>query len=92
MPVIYFNSEKSLNFLIRNSVIYTLRANPRRTGRAWICSNGRKVGIAVVEYVKKVEISNVNELERYASLSGFNSVQEWVEKVKSLNKRVPNVL
>ncbi len=82
MSVIYFNSEKALNFLVRNGVIYTLRANPRRTERAWICSNGRKVGIAVVEYVKKVKISNVNELERYVSLSEFNSVREWVEEVK----------
>ena len=92
LSIIHFKSEKALKFLITYGVVYTLRPNLRKTGKAWICNNRRKVADATVEYVEKITQSNAGILEEFVSKSGFDSVEEWLNEVKRLNGKIPDVL
>ena len=86
MPVIYFNVDKAMNALLKNSVVYTIR-HERSTGQAV----ARKGSYYKFEVLGNVVVKRVLQLNRataeaqlceYVSRSGFDTVQEWLSNVK----------
>ena len=77
--VMWFNVEEARNFLLKNLSVYTLRPKTRREGKEVLSYGGfGKKGVVYVVFVK--EINDDSELEEFVTESGFNSVEEWLEK------------
>lgn len=99
--VIWFNNVIARKQLIEHGVVYTFRTSRRTVGYQNAFYNDREndikmVKIGRVEIVKIAEWVDINEsierfLSNYVSLSGFNTVGEWVEAIISFihNRRLP---
>ncbi len=91
--VIYFKSARALEFLHRHGFVLTLRARRRSGGR-----HGVKIRrdlpatleVTVTEWGRLRLPEDRDKLEDYVLLSGFDSVDEWLEEVRRLNRgRLP---
>ena len=88
---IRFDSEKARDYLLSHGYVYTLRTwhSPRQV-MALAISDGKPIGrvfislIDVVPLVKKDQAKEI--LVKYVNESGFNSVDEWVEEFRRLNR------
>ena len=89
--VIIFQSRKALNFLLENGFVYTFRARQRKTGRDWVTDRRGGWKLANV-YIQLIGSMGVESLETFEECSGFNSVKEWIDEIKRLNKgKLPHV-
>ena len=85
------DSEKAFRQLMREGVLATMRNYPYRVGSVVkVYHRGRYVGKAVVEDVVPVTEPNLRYL---VGASGFDTIEEWVEEAKRLNKgRLPKYI
>ena len=76
--------------LVSVGVLATLRQYPYRVGQlVKVRHRGTYIGMAVVEYVGetgKVLLVSKDSVDRLVRLSGFNTLDEWLEEAKKLNK------
>ena len=92
-----FQNKKVLDYLLRHGRVYTCRLHKRGLndvlplvnlpcGRDWITNKrgGKKIADVLIVEIAQV---NISELDPYwVKRSGFNSKEEWIEAIKSLNK------
>lgn len=106
--VIWFNSEKAREQLKLNGIVITCRVRRKQfgfTNAVYRDDNGIMIVIGRVNVQKLTETidKNVIDMEikshrqafrKYLSLSGFESLSEWEEKVLSLNRKgkIPSYL
>lgn len=85
------DSEKAFRQLVKEGVLATMRDFPYKVGRVVkIYHRGRYVGWAIVEDVVPVTEPN---LRYFVGASGFDSVEEWIEEAKKLNRgRLPKYI
>lgn len=84
--VMIFNSEKARGSLLENGVVFTFRARRRkRVGDDWITD---KRGHPKIADVFIEEVGNVDPYALGVSVeySGFESLKEWFDEIKRLNK------
>jgi len=88
-PII-FADETARGQLTEHGRVYTFRKSKRTTGDTWwrTSRTGPKEGDCHVEEVDKIDPSS-DALEVFADESGFGSVEEWREAIKSLNGELP---
>ncbi len=78
------DSEKAFRQLVSEGILATMRNYPYRVGKVIrILHKGEYVGEAIIEDVVPVTKQNLKYL---VGVSGFDSVEEWVEEAKKLNK------
>jgi hypothetical protein len=71
--------------------VVTFRKTERTTGETWWRKSrlGTKGGDVTVEEIGVINPAKTSELEPYQELSGFASVNEWQQAIKSLNGSLP---
>jgi len=86
--VMIFQSRKALSHLLQRGVVFTFRPQRRKTGKDWITDRrgGRKIADVVVEEEGEFAPSG---LGLYLEYSGFNTLDEWIEEIRMLNRRMP---
>lgn len=92
--VIYFNSEKARNQLMKHDVVVTCRKRRKQFGMTTAIYKNEDNNTVVIGRVHVQKLCESISLERrhnalfraYLYLSGFKSVEEWKEEVKRLNK------
>jgi hypothetical protein len=86
--VIIFQSRKALNHLLQRGVVFTFRLHRRKAGMEWVTDRrgGHKIADVIVE---EEGVFTRHNLGLYVEFSGFNTLQEWIEEVWRLNKRIP---
>jgi len=94
-----FDSDKAFYFLMKNGIVATMRMNRKvRIGNrytdlyvrgmiVWITSRGKRVARGII--IDVVE-NNEENRRRYLPISGFETVEEWMEEAKRLHRRMPN--
>ncbi len=103
--MIWFNSESARKQLIDNGIVVTARKYRNTFGYdKAIYYNYKKDRIIIGKCdIKFLEYSDINDednkdhkriLSKYIELSGFNSVNEWVNEIRKLNnnRRLPEFL
>jgi len=96
-----FDSDKTFDFLMRNGVIATMRMQRK----VWIggrytdlyikgmiviiTRNGKRIGKGIILNVVPNTLEN---REKYVSISGFETVEEWEKEARRLHRRIPNVI
>lgn len=90
-PIIFAN-EIARNQLRDNGEVVTFRKSARTTGETWWRESrlGTKEGDVTVEEITVVDPHNVEELEPYQELSGFESAMDWQQAISNLNGELPN--
>jgi len=88
MPII-FSSEKARRHLLEKGFVYTFRIKQRKQKgpvvKDWVTD--RRCGRKIVDViVMSLGLYFLSELSKFASGSGFDSLEEWIEETKSLNK------
>jgi len=96
-----FDSDKAFEQLMKHGIVATMRVQRKvRIGNRYtdlyvkgmivnITRNGKRVGKGIILDV----VSNTKEnREKYVSISGFESVEEWEREAKRLHGRMPNVI
>jgi len=94
-----FDNDKAFDFLMKNGIVATMRMNRKvKIGGRYadmyvkgaivvITRNGRRVGKGIIVDV----VPNTEEnRQRYVCISGFQSVEEWMQEAKRLHVRLPN--
>jgi len=85
--VILFQSKPVLEHLLKHGIVYTFRTRLRKkTGKDWCTDKrgGKKLYDVEIYYMKPAD--GDKDLESYISDSGFNSINEWKNEIKKLNK------
>lgn len=93
--MIWFNSKKAREQLIKNGVVVTARTMRKQTGRTTAVyrdKNGDKVEFALVVVSIVDESCCVDTLthrpvlEKYLNISGFKTVNEWEDEICIMNR------
>ena len=91
---LHFKSEEALNHLLEKGEVATMRDYPYRMGREVYVK--KVVGIERITVAKaRIEKVVLNSLEnriRYFRMSGFNSLEEWLEEAIRLNGKIPRYI
>ena len=84
---ILFADETARAQLVNDGEAVTFRASQRTTGDTWWreTRTGTKEGDVHVKEIGAADPSRAGELEPYASLSGFDSVEDWQAAIRELN-------
>lgn len=84
-PII-FADETARRQLLDCGRVVTFRSSRRTTGSTWFrySRTGPKQGDVLVEEIGPVRVER-DELESYANLSGFESVDDWIDAIHDLN-------
>ena len=90
MPWMYFNSEKAFNFLKQYGIVYTLRPAGRRMPAKKmvvdIRHHSKKTEFKATRfYVRDVLIEIPSMIANFAGMSGFDSLNEWIEEAKRIS-------
>ena len=89
--IIRFNSVKARDHLLENGHVKTLRTwySPRQMV-ALAISDGKPIGRVLISLIDVVPLDNEGQakevLAKYVNESGFNSVDEWIEEFRRLNR------
>lgn len=85
-PVIFADATARQQLQSEGEVI-TFRTSDRTTGETWWTDarNNTKKGDCVISELTQVHPGAGFQLQRYWSLSGFDSVEAWQDAIKSLN-------
>lgn len=86
-----FKSEKARNFLLKHGIVITFRPKKRKKNieQTWATPKyrGKKICDIIVRLLCEVKREEIREkLDKYVALSGFKTVDEWIEEIKKLNK------
>lgn len=87
--MIIFSNHKARERLLKKGIVYTFRVRRRRKlGRDWATDRygGKKICNVMVFEVGSYA---PKQLYPFVKESGFNSLDEWVEEIKSLNDGLP---
>lgn len=86
---IVFSDETASHQLVEHGEVVTFRTSDRTTGRTWYrhSRTGPKQGDVYVSKIDAVDVDR-NELEQWSDLSGFESVDHWIDAIGSLNDEV----
>lgn len=79
-----FSVDKAFNQLKNKGRVASFRTKEKDLGEVWIrrSRTGSKEFDAEVKIVEKVE--NPEELENLSGISGFDSLQEWCDKIREV--------
>jgi hypothetical protein len=85
-----FKSEKARNFLLKHGVVVTFRPKKRKKNieKTWATPKyrGKKFADIIVRFLCEVKREEIREkLDEHVALSGFKTVDEWIEEIKNLN-------
>jgi len=94
-----FDSDKAFSFLMEHGIVATMRVNRKvRIGSRYgdlyvkgmivnIVRNGKRVARGIIVDVAPNTPEN---RERYLPISGFQTIEEWVQEARRLHGRLPN--
>jgi len=85
-PII-FADETARSQLLDEGEVVTFRTSRRTTGKTWWRKSrtGQKCGDVVVEEIGECDPRDLDQLEPYGPLSGFQSAREWQFAIDALN-------
>jgi hypothetical protein len=86
--VMIFGSKKAREYLLKNGVVYSFRSKQRKdTGKNWITDKrgGKKLNNVEIEEVGSMSMYLLGD---YVYASGFQTLIEWIEEIKKVNKRI----
>lgn len=89
-PII-FSNRIARDQLLRESEVVTFRKSTRTTGDTWWRESrlGPKEGDVEVTEIGKINPIETDKLAQYRELSGFETVKEWQQAIRSLNGSLP---
>lgn len=84
-PII-FADETARDQLLNHRAVVTFRRSRRTTGETWFrySRTGPKRGDVVVRELERVDV-DPDDLSAWAWLSGFESVDDWIDSIEELN-------
>lgn len=84
-PII-FADETARRQLLENEQVATFRREQRTTGSTWFrySRTGTKQGDATVDEIGPVDV-DPDDLRRWRPLSGFETVDDWIDAIAGLN-------
>jgi len=89
--VIIFSNEYARDYLLEHGIVYTFRKSParKRIGKDWMTDRrtGKKISDVFIEAIEEIEPEMLYpKLNPYYKQSGFDSTEEWITIIASLNK------
>lgn len=94
--VMIFQNPKARNQLLENGIVYTFRTKPHSLGKDWATDKrgGKKIADINIERMEMISggyLIRDNTLRplllKYLKESGFDTISEWINVIKILNKK-----
>jgi len=85
-----FKSVKALNFFLEKGKVATMRDTLYKVGKKVIVKHGNRVVAKAL--VDKVVLNTDTMRIKYFDISGFDTLDEWLEEAIRLHKKVPRYI
>jgi len=91
--VVIFSNEKARNFLLEKGFVWTVRSDALKLGKNWMTDKRHGFKLADVSIEDRLPLPTLSSIGLFVDESGFDSYEDWVEAIKSLNRgKIPEHL